>query len=537
MKASQKPSRFFHSRVSTFVFYSLAAFAVAAFYAVVSSGSFAWITTTYQIPVESFALILGSVSAACALAQLVFFCLQKKLKECKICRALHVVVDVLCGVLAGYTLFLIFGLDKGIDMNNLKNGASFMRPTLLFLALAIGLVFLFVFFLSFKRRGQTICAVILSIAILVPVVYNYLPIELKQPFDASAQPLVLDIGGDNYSVIFATNRSSTAYLTYTKNGTETTIADSFLGTMNTGRVHHFIVPREELNGASYFVTAREISLAKDANTTFGKTYNSPGYSFKGEYKDELNILVISDWHDHPAEMLEGVEYLREQAEPDLFLMMGDFASNYNSEDEFILNTITAGADATKSEIPAIYVRGNHELFGGMTDIIFPNLGLDNWYYQVQRGKYLFTVCDGGDDWDTKRSSLNSELNAYRDAEMEWLESLKAPEEGTFHFAACHIPNFNNQGDSSAEAYFAQLERLQVDMQFSGHEHNLHLDLPGTGAYKPPFPLFVDGGPQDEGSYSPPLDVSMARVSADGTVQILSYDNNGNERLNETLKIK
>ncbi|MCL2299814.1 MAG: metallophosphoesterase, partial [Firmicutes bacterium] len=248
-----------------------------------------------------------------------------------------------------------------------------------------------------------------------------------------------------------------------------------------------------------------------------------------------NILLATDWHDQPEKLLTASANF---PEPDLFLMLGDYASNYNSEDEFILNTIAAGADVTKSEIPAIYTRGNHETYGEMTELVFPGLGLDRFYYQTRRGDYLFTVCDSvdwaGERFDRSeyvRGTANSENDVYREEQLAWLESLQ-PGEEAFHFAAVHRPEFG--GDDQRARFYGELERLGADMQFSGHEHALHLDAPGTGEYLPPCPLFVAGGPKD-GSYSGLYVCSMAQVSAGGGVRLLAWDSANEQLMDETVR--
>lgn len=299
--------------------------------------------------------------------------------------------------------------------------------------------------------------------------------------------------------------------------------------MNAGRIHHFIVPREEFNGTSYRFTIQEQRSSLWRNIINGKTIESAVFQFKGDYKDDLNLLIASDWHNYPEHMLVASSHF---LEPDLFLMLGDFATVCQTEDDFILNTLAAGADATKSEIPAIYVRGNHDLEGEMADLGCQNLGLERFYYQVQRGKYLFTVCDSADVWD---SILD--FDDYRDAQLDWLEALPLQEDGTIHFAAVHIPNFdeNNEHTDKQARYYAALERLGVGMQFSGHWHELLLEQPGSGYLEAPFPVLIDGGPigRSRGNYV----CSMAQVAADGTVRLISYDRDGVNLMDETLHIE
>jgi len=155
------------------------------------------------------------------------------------------------------------------------------------------------------------------------------------------------------------------------------------------------------------------------------------------------------------------------------------------------------------------------------------------------GDYLFTVCDGA-DWSGERLDLrenirgttNSENDAYREEQLDWLASLE-PGDEAFHFAALHIPNFGNE--AQRDRFYNELTRLGVDMQFSGNEHALYLDELNAGSYAAPYPLFIAGGPKD-GSYGGLYVCSMAQVCADGSVHLLAYDSANEKLMDETIRI-
>ncbi|MDR0531953.1 MAG: metallophosphoesterase [Oscillospiraceae bacterium] len=537
MKFFRQMGKAFHSRVGAFVFYALAA--SAALFLHSAQWAYGWIAELYPLH-ERFVPTLFCVIGAAAAAGLGFFIAAAKLPGSRAARAAHSVVCVFSGVLFVYTTVLLFGLDKGFDPPSLRAGLLFLAPNLPFLGLALGLPFAFVLYPAIKQPARAALAILISLAVIIPVTStNFIP--KKKSFAISANPLVLDVGNGYYSIIFATNHKSTAELTYRSKTEEVTLKDAAFGRMNVSRIHHFMAPREQFNGSKYQFSAREVLSSVNANTEFGSTLQSDEFQFQGAYADSLNILIASDWHDQPENLLAAAANF---PPPDLFLMLGDFASNYNSEDEFIRNTIAAGADATKSSVPVIYARGNHELYGEMTDQIYPNLGLEHFYYQVRRGKYLFTVCDGAEDWEDQRGSaneyetgsVNSEAGPYRDEQLAWLDTLAAPEAGTFHFSLIHIPNFDEGHADRQARFFGALNRLNADMQFSGHEHALHLDRPGEGEYQPPFPLMIDGGPED-GGYSGAYVCSMAQVSADGAVHLTAYNSLNKKLLDETLQIQ
>jgi len=532
MKFLKRFEASFHSRTGAYIFYALTA---AAFFFLLSAAEWAsWIAELYPLG-ERFVPTLLAAIGGCAVVNLGFLLAAKKLNRHAL-RTIHSIFCVLAGILFGYTLVLNFGLDAGLRWDRVQNGITYLLPNLPYLSLALGLPFAFVLYPALKKTARLILAVLISAAIALPLILiHFLP---QEPFAMRTNPLVLDIGGGSYSVVFATNRESTAYVRYIFEGEEFTVADAFAGRMNIGRVHSFKVPREHLNGNSYHVIAREVLSSIDSGTEYGAAIKSPAFQFKGDYKEDLNILMAADWHDQPKKLLAAASNF---PEPDLFIMLGDAASFYNTEDEFIINTIAAGADVTKSEIPAVYARGNHEIYGKMTEIIFPGLGLDSFYYQVRRGGYLFTICDGA-DWsgdridfsEYVRGSTNSENDVYREEQLDWLASLE-PGDEAFHFSALHIPDFGNE--AQRDRFYSELGRLGIDLQFAGNEHALYLDEMNAGRYAAPYPLFIAGGPKD-GSYGGIYVCSMAQVNAaDGTLRLLAYDSANEKLMDEKINIK
>ena len=539
MKFFRRIGDAFHTKIGAYVFFALSAGAFVFLRS--AEWAYGWIANLYPLG-EKFVPTVFCIIGFCVALTFLFFVLPEKIKGSRAARITHTVSCVLTGVLFVYTAVLLFGLDKGFDLPSMKGGVKSLIPELPLLCAAIGLSFVFLLRPALKKTARVVTAVVVSIAVLMPIVLiQILPDNLK-PFTVSANPLVLDIGSDNYSVVFATNRKSTAYLTYTTpDGEEVTLPDAVNGTMKVRRVHSFTVPRRHLNGGSYSFTAREVISAVISVAEFGATLKSEVFNFKGEYQDALNILIASDWHNMPKNLLAAAGNF---PEADLFLMLGDYSSNYNDDDELIIDTIKAGADVTKSAIPSIFARGNHEMSGEKAEMIFTELGLDSFYYQVRRGNYLFTVCDSADDWAEQRTSteeyvsgtVNSESGVYREEQLDWLKSLDAPEENIVHFAAVHIPNFDEENEDKQNAFFDEMQRLNARMQFSGHAHSLSLYMPGDDSeYTVPYPLLIDGGPKD-GGYSGTYVCSMAQIKLDGTVRLTAFDSDGEQLLDKTLAL-
>jgi len=530
MKFLRKFSASFHTRAGAFVFYALAAGAFILWHS--ARWAYGWIADLYP---AGFIPLIFWLIGICAAATLAFLLLPKKLKERRALRVAHTIICVLAGAMFGYVFVLQFGLDSGPSMHAFRNGWVNLVPNLGYLGLALGLPFAFVIFPKLKKPAKVICAAAISLTVAATVLVPYAPV-LQAPFGMQTLPLVLDIGDDNYSVVFVTNRRSTAYVRYTFEGEEFTVASAEDGRLRTGRIHSVIVPREHLNGNAYRIIAREVLLSIDSGVEFGTMIESDVFHFRGEFDDEVNILLGADIHNQGDKMIAAAANM---PPADLFIMLGDMSSAVNSEDRLINYIIDFGAQVTRGEILAMFARGNHEMYGDYTHIIRPGLGMPSFYFQSRRGNLLFTIADGA-DWSGERldftehvrGSANSENDLFREEQLAWLESLE-PGDETLHFVAIHRPAFGN--NEQRELFFGQLARFGVDMQLSADEHRLRLELPGEeGRYDAPHPLLIAGGPTD--GYGGLMICTMVQVRADGSVRLLAYDSAGEQRMDETIRL-
>ncbi|MCL2446413.1 MAG: metallophosphoesterase [Oscillospiraceae bacterium] len=524
----------FNSRAGSFVFYALA---VAAFFLLRSaSWAFGWIPNYYPLG-EAFVPTVFVLIILCGLTSLVYLVMPQRIREIKALGIAHVVSCVLAGALFVWTVFLAFALDHGLSglVRNWPN----VIPFLAYFALLASIPFVLLFFINMKKRTQVIISIVVAMAVAIGLAVPYIT-RAAASFDFSSYPLVLDIGDGYYSVVFATNSNSVGYLII---GGEV-LPNDHAGRMHVGRVHNFQVPRDALDGSSYQVRAREVPALSSSYTNFGATIESPVFTFRGSDHDELNIAVASDWHNQPEKLVQAMAHM---PPPDLFVMLGDYSSGYHSENDFIYNIIWAGAQVTGSEVPAIFVRGNHEMSGVYAAQIFPQLGLRSFYYQVQRGNFLFTVTDSADDWPINRTNtaefeagtIASTSPDYLDQQLAWLADLEVPDETLLHFSLVHIPNFDQEREQTQQQFFEQLQRLGVDMQFSAHWHGL-----ASRFFEPyeehsrfivPLPLFFAGGPTD--GYGGEVMASMVQANADGTVHLLGYDSTGRQLQDKTIALR
>ncbi|MDR0883025.1 MAG: metallophosphoesterase [Oscillospiraceae bacterium] len=521
----QKCSKHLHSQGGAYLFFALTALAAALLYA--ARVEWSWFPEVALYAGKNFVLHMFLILGGLALFHLFYLLAGDNLRGKRPLQNLHLGLLILSGVLFGWTLVIF--------LNNPANNAHALVSLLPYVGLALGLPFAFVLFPNFKKVTRTVLAAILTVAIVVPVILANVQSAVV-PFALAEQgALVLDRGDDTYSIVFATNRPSFGGVQIAEGET---YLDLSFGERRLSRTHSVIVPRDALNGKTYTVIADEVLEYAGCSGKLGKTL-SITRTFKGAVKESLNLLAASDWHDDLQGLYAAIAQFPET--PDIFLMMGDAASMYDSEEELIAHTIAVGAHVTNGEFPAIIALGNHETFGPYSATIPTQLGLDRTYFQVTRGNFVFNVLDGRDDAKDHFNAGKSYDN-YRNTQLDWYENLPVPEKSKHVLTLVHMPEFYYPDPALQARFHAATERLATDLQISGHTHVLDFARAGQSRVDDKervlptvqTPILVDGGPKD-GGYSGVKIVSQVQIDKNGLAKITARAGDGELMLQETLQ--
>jgi len=211
-------NNFFHSRVGSFVFYALA---VAAFF-FFRSATFAhgWMAEVYF---PGFVSMMLWIIPAVAALLLVYMLLPKSWREHIVTRIVHAVFCVLAGIFFGYTAQILFSIGWPVQAFTYQRGWSELAPNFVYLLALFVLPFAWLVMPALKRRSRTVIAVLASVVMVTVLVAPHMT-HRASPLELQAYPLVLDIGDDNYSVVFATTRRAVAYVQFEVDGEEITLA-------------------------------------------------------------------------------------------------------------------------------------------------------------------------------------------------------------------------------------------------------------------------------------------------------------------------
>lgn len=344
----------------------------------------------------------------------------------------------------------------------------------------------------------------------------------------TVEPAVFDCGNEYYAVVWATSTKGSGYVKYTYNGEEKVLWDVSTGIVKTDdTVHSVLVPKKELQGNKYKVGSQYIGFKFGYETVLGKTVESEEYSFKGIPKEDgIKILSISDIHYMEKEMKKSLEYFTET--PDFVVMLGDITSTLETKIQFEDYFLTDAAYLSKSVVPVVYTRGNHETRGefGAELINYLPTETGNFYYTFDFGSLSAVVLDSGEDKEDNHEEYDGliQFEEYRNKEYEWLTSLEKSEfeNSRYKLTFCHDPKIS---DYFGKDWNAPLVNLGMDLIVGGHYHKSEF-IDGE------LPIFLDCGKDTDDVWA----ASMITLEND-TIHMLTIDNSGNTLLDKTISTK
>lgn len=256
------------------------------------------------------------------------------------------------------------------------------------------------------------------------------------------------------------------------------------------RIVKIRLPQKSLDEAKgYTVVFRETEERKSYFSTF-KPLQTQEFIFKPLEKTEnIHIYHIADVHYRFEEAKKMARYFGENT--DLFVVNGDIGE-VETEENF-LEVCELVGEISKGEIPVIFVRGNHDTRGRLSELYpkyFPVDGKKT-YFSFELGCLNGVVLDCGEDkpdsneeYDATKETPQeyrgtNRFHAYRQQQLRFLQTTALETENKIAFAISHICPI--KATSSAGSVFdierelygkwnAELERLKVKFMLCGHFH-------------------------------------------------------------------
>ena len=191
----------------------------------------------------------------------------------------------------------------------------------------------------------------------------------------------------------------------------------------------------------------------------------------------FSFLAFSDLHSN-AKYLRELMQTPEAEQAAFHLSLGDNLSHAAGRDVLFDGVITPLAEANEHrsvEIPAVFVRGNHEQLGAFACEYFDVMGhpTGKTWYSFRHGDAFFIVLDSGDDRaDSPERVLfsNSEMQQEERRFLEQTVLSKPYREARFRIVMVHMPPFAKR-PGVLEMIRPLLEaEIAPDLMLCGHEH-------------------------------------------------------------------
>ena len=509
-----------------FALFLLSAFSAFAFYALRSF----WVFYTPMISFLGGGMGLFIIICAVAALSLGLFvtayCRVKKNGKPLYKTKLFKVLAIVC---AAFSVLSFVGVIVVVKISGSETSVAFrLFLKRLFPAMAV-LLFAVVALVILPRqqgRRRTVLAECLALCVLVTGVCCVFP---SASVKITSDPLVLDTGSD-YAVVFGTSAPGTGFVEYSYGGTDYTVYDQAYGRRAGDRqIHSVHVPYKHLKNNTYTVGSTRVIEEYAYGSRLGKTVRSKAYTLTVQEGDTQVWLTLSDWHTHTDRALKAASYLGDY---NAVILLGDPAPGMDFEEEALTYLVEFGGEVTHGEMPAVYVRGNHETRGAYADELPDVLGLEKLYYTVETGPYTFVVLDSGEDKPDDHIEYGGmdDYSVSRAEELTWLQTLNVNTDRVI--ALTHAWQVSEPEPEVSAAAWDEFARLGVKFVVSGHTHRCRF-LDGATEEEqamlsahPDITAYIDGGNRDGVFIASKLTLSPTGVRFEAA------DQNGNKIVEE-----
>ena len=294
---------------------------------------------------------------------------------------------------------------------------------------------------------------------------------------------------DEYQIVFSSKTQSRAWVEI--DGVR--YFDNYNGSNRSyTKIHKVRVPMNILDEAKeYSIHSQKITYRGPFGGFFGRDI-SIDYTFRPvDVSDGFNYYSLSDIHMAGEAAAKAAAYMQDK---ELLVLAGDIVSMMDTYYDANLVNVYAN-QITKGEIAVVYARGNHEIKGKYAENLHNFVGTkgDSFYYNFylggENGVYG-VVLDIGEDHDDDYWEYydTSYYEAYRDEQVKFLEneSQKDLSKYAYKLAVCHIPvvfiNSRKNHKEAKEKMTEHLNKMDIDMMISGHQHDLFIFEKDTVEY-------------------------------------------------------
>jgi predicted phosphodiesterase len=242
-------------------------------------------------------------------------------------------------------------------------------------------------------------------------------------------------------------------------------------------------------------------------------------------KADCTFTVVNDIHGRDSMMLALTKGIKEQ-KPDFVVFNGDMVSFMGSTEDIETGFMTRATETFATDIPLVYVRGNHETRGpGFSEYLnlFPT-PTNTPYFTFRQGPVAFVVLDSGEDKPDSDIEYGgtAAYDAYREKMAEWLkEAIKSEEfrSAPVKIALLHIPFDKGVGwygnNELKRLLLPTLNEAGIDVMLCGHTHRY--SFRDVGSVDNNFPILVNSNNDKVNVRATKSQIDMEVVDATGKV--------------------
>lgn len=256
----------------------------------------------------------------------------------------------------------------------------------------------------------------------------------------------------------------------------------------------------------YRVFSQEITRYASYSKTFGDTVKSELKSFKtlDDSNQDFRVILYNDIHSNVA-MFEQLHDIVSKKPYDLVIFNGDCFDDAEKEEDIVDRLVAYTPKYRSDEIPAIFIRGNHETRGEYSLHLWDYLGRMNGrsYNAFSIGDTRFVLLDCGEDKPDEHKVYfdMNDFTQYRLDQTEFLKKEIASSEfknANKRILIHHIPIFGENLDSytpCSDLWKPVLKDVPFDIALNGHLHKhqiIEKEKMGNN-----FPVIIGGGNQDD----------------------------------------
>lgn len=292
---------------------------------------------------------------------------------------------------------------------------------------------------------------------------------------------------NEYQIVFSSETNSRAWVEI---GDERYF-DNYNGSNKSySKIHKVSIPMTLLNNAKkYTIHVQKITYRGPFGGYFGKDI-SKEYTFKPvDTSDGLQYYSLADIHMAGNASIKAASYMQDK---ELLVLAGDIVSMMDTfADANLVNEYAS--KMTNGSIPVVYARGNHEIKGKYAQEFHNFVGTkgETFYYNFYLDGVYGLVLDIGEDhdddyWEYYDTSFYEE---FREEQIKLLEKeveSKNFENYDYKLVVCHIPvvfiNSRKNHKDQKERMTELLNKMDIDMMISGHQHDLFVFEPDTVEY-------------------------------------------------------